>query len=124
MLVLALLTAPAHGGEYGNPLRHTYYVDDPANSVCSGAGRHCSIIECDDVRTGAGCACLLVFPNGARQPLSVEQCRAASQELPHLPASHFGTLPVVQPNAGCRWHSKEAVTPTECRYRCEGTLSV
>jgi len=122
--VLALLAASAHGGEYGSPLRQTYYVDDPANSVCSGSGRHCSIIECADVRTGAGCMCQLVFPNGARQPLSREQCRAASEELPHLPATHFQTLSVVQPNAECRWHSKEGTSPTECRYRCAEALSV
>jgi len=122
--VLALWAASARGGEYGSPLRQTYYVDDPANSVCSGSGRHCSIIECADVRTGAGCMCQLVFPNGARQPLSREQCRAASEELPHLPATHFQTLSVVQPNAECRWHSKEGTSPTECRYRCAEALSV
>lgn len=59
-----------------------------------------------------------------RQPLSPEQCRAASTELPHLPSNYFKPLPVVQPTAECRWHSKNETSPTECRYRCAGTLSV
>ncbi len=124
LLVLTMVAVTARGQGYGSPLRQAYYLDDPANSVCSDDRQHCSIVECEDVRTHSGCACLLVFPNGARQPLSPGQCRAASKELPHLPASHFKTLPVVQPNAECRWHSKEGTSPTECRYQCSETSGV
>lgn len=121
ILALILLATSARGQGYGSPLRRTYYVDDPAKSVCSDHGQPCSIVVCEAEQN---CMCPLALPNGAKQPLSAEQCRAASLELPHLPSSYFEPPPVVPPNAECQWHSKAAVPLTECRYRCSGTLSI
>ena len=32
--------------------------------------------------------------------------------------------PLIQPDAQCRWHAKGEGPPVECRYQCEGTLTV
>lgn len=124
MLLLVTVALPARGQGYGsslNPLRRTYYIDDPANSICAGPQQSCSIIECD---VGWSCVCVLAFPNGAKQPLSAEQCRAASRELPRLPPDYFKARPAVTPDAECRWRSKGDASPVDCRYGCQGASDV
>jgi hypothetical protein len=121
VLAFALSAATARGQGYGSQLFKVYYVENPADSICSGAPHAiCSIVQCDAMWS---CSCLRVLPNGLRQPLTAEQCQAASRGLPHLPPEHFSP-PVIPPEAECRWRSKSESLPAECRYSCSGMVVV